>query len=150
MTIASNESCGVTGPLEVHGENLWARNGQKLILPLWSNRDDADLHYEWRLIQAPEGSVQQVEQPSGDSTLTAPGCRQVYVDGRVPTFTADVPGNYVFQVRAVELSTGASALGEATLVVTSCQRSGPDGGCAVSPGLPVLLAGLIILRRLCR
>lgn len=148
MSLPSDVSCGSPGPLEVHGQRSTALVGEKQRLTFWSNREDGHLHYQWRLLHSPAGSLQRVEQPTGDSTLTKAPCLQVYFDGTVPNFTPELPGRYVFEVRAVESSTGQLALGQAELDVTATAREAwGAGGCSVGAGLPLLVAGLLLLRR---
>ena len=102
MTTPNVDACGAPGPLEIHSRHTQALVGEKVRLPLFSNRISGTLiRHEWSLISSPPSSGKLLAQPSGVTRLaTSNTCERAYSDGFVPNFTADLPGLYVFEVRA--------------------------------------------------
>ncbi len=116
MSIPIPIECGTVGPLEVHGQETHAIVGEKQVLVLWSNRSKAVLRYEWTVRSAPATSRLFLAEPSGLTAEVATAtCQKPYFNGSVPNFTPDLPGLYVFDVRAVEQATGQVAFGEASM-----------------------------------
>ena len=150
-TVAPDPTCGSpAAPLEVHGQPTTALVGEKQRLALWSNRrQDSELRFQWRLVSSPAGTGQAVVQSQGVSPMIRDwDCQHAYSDGSVPNFTPDLPGLYVFEVRATELSTGQVATGQGSMLVAAPRWAAhaPETGCSVVGG-PLLLVGALLLRR---
>jgi hypothetical protein len=146
-SLAPDSTCGSTlAPFAVHGQATTALVGEKQRLALWSNRLHTELRFEWRLIDSPGGTTQVVVQPGGVSTMSR-DCEHAYSDCDVPNFTPDLPGLYVFEVRATELSTGQVAIGQGSMVVSAPSRGFEPGGCSAMGGWPLIAVGLLLLRR---
>lgn len=88
------------GPFAVHGGGTLAlKKGEKARLPLFANRNGAAIEYTWTVTQRPSGSNAVVENPQGAVTMSR-HWEYAYVDGSVPSFTADEDGEYVLQLHA--------------------------------------------------
>jgi hypothetical protein len=88
------------GPFAVHGGGQIAlKRGDTLRLPLFANRNGAAIEYTWTVRQRPSGSTAVVENPKGLVTASR-HWQYAYVDGRKPSFTADVDGVYVIKLDA--------------------------------------------------
>ena len=81
------------------GGSLTLKKGEKVRLPLFANRNGAAIEYTWTVLSRPGGSRAAVEHPNGAVTMSR-HWQYAYVDGSVPTFTADVDGDYDLQVHA--------------------------------------------------
>jgi hypothetical protein len=73
--------------------------GEKFRLPLFANRNGAAIEYVWTVVSRPAGSKAAVENPKGVVTMSRHWA-YAYQDGNVPTFTADVDGEYTLQLQA--------------------------------------------------
>jgi hypothetical protein len=88
------------GPFSVHGGGVLAlKKGEKARLPLFANRNGAAIEYTWTVKQRPAGSQAVVQSPQGAVTMSR-HWEYAYVDGNVPSFTADADGDYVLQLSA--------------------------------------------------
>ena len=88
------------GVFQVHaGGAIMLKAGEKLRLPLFANRNGAAIEYTWTVKARPDGSKAPVENPTGIATLSR-HWEYAYTDGNVPSFTADVAGNYTVQLQA--------------------------------------------------
>ncbi len=75
------------------GGQLSLKKGEKVRLPLFANRNGAAIEYTWTVKSRPAGSKSVVENPKGAVTNSR-HWEYAYVDGSVPTFTADADGQY--------------------------------------------------------
>jgi hypothetical protein len=81
----------------VHGGgSITLKRGEKFRLPLFANRNGAAIQYKWTVTSRPPASEAPVENPEGAVTMSR-HWSYAYQDGHVPTFTADVEGDYVLQ-----------------------------------------------------
>ncbi len=142
------------GPFKVHaGGTLMVKHGDKVRLPLFANRNGAAIEYTFTVTQRPKGSTAAIDNPKGAVSLSR-HWEYAYVDGSVPTFTPDVPGEYVVQLKGV-LAFPDRAYPEATESVSELRITvEPKAqGCtnAVAPlhgpAAALLLAALGVLRR---
>lgn len=81
------------------GGHLSVKAGTKVVLPLFANRNGAAIEYTWSVASAPAGSKAAVENPAGAVSMSR-HWEYVYEQGRAPTFTADVDGDYDIVVDA--------------------------------------------------
>jgi hypothetical protein len=87
-------------PFAVSGGGfLSLKAGEKIRLPLFANRDGAAIEYSWTVTQRPAGSSVAIVNPKGAVTLSR-HWQYAYPDGHVPSFTADLDGDYTLQLSA--------------------------------------------------
>lgn len=88
-------------PFKVSGGGIMTllKRGEKVRPPLFANRNGAAIEYTWTVSKRPEGSKAAVQNPKGAVSLSR-RWEYAYVDGQVPSFTADVDGEYVLQLDA--------------------------------------------------
>jgi hypothetical protein len=87
-------------PFQVSGGGFVSlKRGEKFRLPLFANRNGAAIEYKWTVLSRPAGSTAPIENPTGAVTMSR-HWQYAYQDGSVPTFTADVDGDYVLQLSA--------------------------------------------------
>lgn len=139
------------GSFKVHGGGrISLKAGEKFRLPLFANRENAAIEYVWTVTTRPVGSSAAIQNPTGAVTVSR-HWQYAYNDrDGVPTFTADVDGEYVLQVKGT-LSFPDRAYPEAR-ESTSELRMSVDGGsggktgCAAIPvGAPLFGLGLVML-----
>jgi hypothetical protein len=76
--------------------------GTDVMPRLWVNRENRALRYTWELVGRPSGSEATIDNPEGAARLSTP-FEYHYLDGNVPNFVADEPGEYTVRV-TVELA----------------------------------------------
>ena len=105
------------------GGSITLKRGEALRLPLFANRNGAAIQYTWTVTSRPAGSSAAVENPKGAVTVSR-HWQYAYVDGHVPTFTADVDGDYTSSSRPCSPSRTARypSIGPSTAVL---HRQGP-------------------------
>ncbi len=87
------------GPFRVNaGGSIKLGKGEKLRLPLFANREGKAIEYTYTVSKRPAGSSAAVENPIGVASLSR-HWEYAYTDGNVPTFTADVAGEYSIQLQ---------------------------------------------------
>ena len=131
------------GPFRVHGGgSILLRAGEQLRLPLFANRNGAAIEYAWTVKQRPAGSRAAISNPQGVVSMSR-HWEYAYVDGSVPSFTADVDGNYELQLQA-KLVFPDRAYPENREATSSLKlQAAPDqGGSGCSTGLDLSLAAL--------
>ncbi len=100
---ANPEDClNPNSPFRVHaGGRVSLKKGEKFRLPLFANRNGAAIEYVWTVKEGgrPAGSKAAVVNPEGVVTLSR-HWEYAYSDGNVPSFTADVDGEYDIQLQA--------------------------------------------------
>ncbi|MHB8877663.1 MAG: thrombospondin type 3 repeat-containing protein, partial [Myxococcaceae bacterium] len=144
------------GPFKVHGGGaLTLKHGESVRLPLFANRNGAAIDYTWTVIARPKGSSAPIENPKGAVTMSR-HWEYAYVDGSVPSFTADVDGEYTIQVKGV-LAFPDRAYPEAKDSTSQLKLQVGDpaapGACSAIPmgaplaGLGIALLGLLRRRR---
>jgi len=128
--------------------------GEKFRLPLFANRNGAAIEYTWTVKARPAGSKAAVINPTGVVTMSR-HWEYAYQDGNVPSFTADVDGEYDVQLQA-HLAFADRAYPENRDSTSSLKlNASPDGkggaaACSVIPvdaSLAVLGLGLLGLVR---
>jgi hypothetical protein len=88
------------GPFRVSaGGAIGLRVNDRLRLPLFANRNNAAISYTWTIAARPAGSTVAIAQPTGLAGLSR-HWQYAYLDGQVPSFTADRAGTYTLQVEA--------------------------------------------------
>ena len=88
------------GPFRVHGGGqVLLRDGEKFRLPLFANRNGAAIEYVWTVKARPSASKAAINNPQGVVTMSR-HWEYAYRDGDVPTFVADVDGEYDLQLQA--------------------------------------------------
>lgn len=139
-------------PFRVHAGGLMkVKPGERLVLPLFANRQGVRVTYRWTVTRRPEGSRIAVTAPVGVAgnevrwQLSA-------VEGEQPAFEPDVPGDYVLQVAATLESPDRSypEVGTSTSELRLDVEGPHAGGCAQAPAgilLGVLGLALRALRR---
>ncbi|MFT3709947.1 MAG: thrombospondin type 3 repeat-containing protein [Archangium sp.] len=142
------------GPFRVHaGGQITLKAGEKFRLPLFANRNGAAIEYSWTVKTRPNGSKAAVVNPEG-VVSTSRHWQYAYLDGNVPTFTADVDGTYDIQLQA-KLAFADRAYPQNRDATSSLQlNASPDGngvrGCSAMPidaSLAALGLGLLALAR---
>jgi hypothetical protein len=146
------------GPFRVHGGgSILLKRGEKFRLPLFANRNGAAIEYAWTVVQRPAGSTAPILNPQGHVTMSR-HWQYAYTDGNVPSFTADVDGEYTLQLQA-KLAFADRAYPEARESVSDLKMTAtPDGKtggqtCAAIPmdaslmGLGFALLALVRRRR---
>ncbi len=84
---------------QVHGGGaVQLAAGEEVRLPLYANRNGAAIEYVWTVVSRPSGSRAAVTNPRGAVAMSR-NWQYAYVDGQVPTFTADVEGEYELQLQ---------------------------------------------------
>lgn len=98
---SAKEDClDPNGPFRVHAGGLvMLKAGEKFRLPLFANRNGAAIEYVWTVKVRPSGSSAAINNPEGVVTMSR-HWEYAYQDGAVPTFTADVDGEYDIQLQA--------------------------------------------------
>lgn len=135
------------------GGTMFLKVGEKIRPPLFANRNGAAIEYTWTVTKRPSGSKAAVENPKGAVTLSR-HWEYAYVDGQVPSFTADADGEYQLQLSA-KLAFPDRAYPDQTTSTSSLGLNVGDGAaaraCSVAPFgagmLPLGLALLSMLRR---
>jgi hypothetical protein len=141
------------GPFRVHaGGQVMLRAGEKFRLPLFANRTGAAIEYVWTVKSRPSGSKAAITDPQGVVTMSR-HWEYAYQDGNVPSFTADVDGEYDLQLQA-KLAFADRAYPENRDSTSSLKlNASPDGKaqtCSAIPldaSLAVLGLGLLALAR---
>lgn len=144
------------GPFRVHGGGtITLQKGEKFRLPLFANRNGQAIEYQWTVTKRPNGSSAPVENPKGAVNMSR-HWEYAYLDGAVPSFTADVDGTYELQLSAnlvfadrayPEAKSSTSAL---ALTAAPDSSNGPKACSVAGAGLPMWglgLAALGLLRR---
>jgi MYXO-CTERM domain-containing protein len=98
---SNKEDClDPNGPFRVHAGGLvMLKAGEKFRLPLFANRNGAAIEYTWTVKARPTASKAAVSNPQGVVTMSR-HWEYAYQDGNVPSFTADVDGEYDIQLQA--------------------------------------------------
>jgi hypothetical protein len=136
------------------GGKLALKKGDKVRLPLFANRNGAAIEYTWTVKSRPAGSKAVVERPTGAVTMSR-HWEYAYVDGNVPTFTADADGEYDIQLQA-RLAFADRAYPDQRESTSSLKLqvgNGNPSSCAALPGpagglaLGAALLGMLLRRR---
>lgn len=142
-------------PFQVSGgKTLVAEKGQAIRLPLYANRNGVGIEYQWTVVTRPEGSSAAIEHPVGAVSLSR-DWQYAYPDGQVPTFVADVDGEYRFQLSAKLVFPDRvypdqrEALAATTLKAQGGSAPVAGGGCSTAAGAP-LLGALVALGAMLR
>lgn len=146
------------GPFRVHGGGtIVLTAGEKFRLPLFANRNGTAITYNWTVTSRPGGSKAAIENPVGAVSMSR-HWQYAYVDGSVPTFTADVDGEYVIQLQASLVFPDRAYPDKRDSVSDLKMTATPDGkpgahGCTAMPidasiaGLGLALLAMIRRRR---
>jgi Thrombospondin type 3 repeat len=135
------------GPFRVHaGGAMLVKSGERLVLPLFSNRQGAQVKYRWTVTKRPEGSRVAVSAPLG--AASSDWRWQLASLGETPAFEPDVPGEYTLQVAAT-LESADRSYPEVTQSTSelkvSVEGARHAGGCAQAPaGLLLGVVGLAL------
>lgn len=144
------------GPFRVHaGGATMLKAGDKFRLPLFANRDNAAIQYIWTVKSRPAGSKAAVVNPEGVVTLSR-HWEYAYSDGNVPSFTADVDGQYDIQLQAKlafadrAYPSNSESTSSLTLNATPDGKGGTTQTCSAVPldaSIAALGMGLLALIR---
>ncbi len=141
-------------PFKVSGGGQIAlKKGEKFRLPLFANRDGAAIEYQWTVTSRPQGSSAAIVNPKG-AVSTSRHYQYAYLDGSVPSFTADADGDYVLQLSA-KLVFADRAYPESQTSTSDLRlRADPAGNqlkCSVGEAgaslMGLALGGLALIRR---
>jgi MYXO-CTERM domain-containing protein len=127
--------------------------GEKFRLPLFANRNNHAIRYTFTVAQRPAGSRAAIENPTAVTSLSR-HWQYAYLDGNVPSFTADLEGTYDIQVKA-ELQFADRAYPDKLVATSSLKMTvlpeNKPGSCSAIPvdaSFAALgLAALTLLRR---
>ncbi|MBX5483331.1 MAG: thrombospondin type 3 repeat-containing protein [Myxococcaceae bacterium] len=143
-------------PFMVHGGGLLAlKKGETAVLPLFANRNGAAIEYTWTVTKRPSGSRAAIVNPKGAVTMSR-HWSYAYEEGKAPTFTADVDGEYEMQVQGTLVFPDRVYPDVTTSTSTLKLKVGADpvaAACTMLPGmsglgaLGVALFGLLGRRR---
>ena len=154
---SNKEDClDPNGPFRVHGGGfVTLKAGEKFRLALFANRNGAPIEYKWTVISRPASSKAAIANPVGAATLSR-HWQYAYLDGSVPSFTADVDGDYKIELSANLAVPDRTYPDQRTSTSQLKLTATPDGGsggrtCSVTPmgaGLGAMgLALLGLIRR---
>jgi hypothetical protein len=125
-----------TLPFTVHGGgSITLKRGEKFRLPLFANRNGAAIQYKWTVTTRPSGSQAPVENPEGNVTMSR-HWEYAYQDGHVPTFTADVEGDYVLQLQGKLVFPDRAYPDSDTDTADLNLKANPSGGVMACAALP--------------
>lgn len=128
------------------------KTGIKVDLPLYANRQGANINAKYSITKSPAGSNAAIQHSDAYATRSA---RYAYMfDGDKPTFTPDKAGQYVIQVTG-NLAFPDRAYPEVTsstsTLTLNVGQGGKAGGCTAiplgAPAIGVAVALLALLRR---
>ena len=120
-----------------------AKAGEPIQLPLFANRKGASIDYVWSIVTKPGGSVAGIENAKG---TVVQDVNYLYKYITPPTFTADVEGNYSFQVTGTlrsAIQQSPDAQSNQSTAAFNLQTAASAAGCAAFPAAPA--AGLAAL-----
>lgn len=134
------------------GGSVTLKSGDKFRLPIFANRNGAAIEYTWTVASRPQGSKAAITNPVGVVTMSRHWA-YAYRDGEVPTFVADVDGEYAIQLQAHLAFADRAYPDKRDSNSTLSMKATPDSalGCSSAPfgasAAFALLAGLAALRR---
>lgn len=135
------------------GGRVSLKRGETFRLPLFANRNGAAIEYVWTVREGgrPAGSRAAIINPEGVVSLSR-HWQYAYPDGNVPSFTADVDGEYDIQLQArLAFQDRAYPMNrESTSALKLTADSKNAGSCAAFPvdgSLAALGLGLLALVR---
>lgn len=136
------------------GGHIALNSGEKVRFPLFANRGNAAMTYEWSIKTAPGGSSAAISQPTGIVSASR-HWSYVYENGSVPTFIPDSDGTYVVTLKAHLLFDDrlykGSDTATADLTLNVGQGSSAATGCTALPfGAPIAGMALVALGLLAR
>jgi hypothetical protein len=140
-------------PFTVHGGGaITLKRGEKFRLPLFANRNGAAIEFKWTVTSRPSGSEAPVVNPEGAVTMSR-HWEYAYQDGHVPSFTADVEGDYLLQLQGKLVFPDRAYPDSDTSAADLALKATPGAGaaCAVAPiGGALGALSLLVLARLRR
>jgi len=151
---ANPEAClNPKSPFQVNaGPELTAKTGETVRLPIFANRNGVAIEYQWTVKSRPAGSEAAISSPIG-SVSASRDWQYAYPNGEVPTFTADEPGEYTFQLQAKLVFADRiypdqqTAIGQTKLTSTGDSAGGCSAAALGAPSLAALIALLALKRR---
>jgi hypothetical protein len=98
---SNREDClDPSGPFRIAaGGQVTIRVNERLRLPMFANRNGVPIKYVWTALIKPTGSTVAVINGTGAAALSR-HFEYAYVDGRIPSFTPDLPGAYNLRLAA--------------------------------------------------
>lgn len=128
-----------TASFRVYVPALLGNPGEPFRIPLFVNREEQGIRYQWTIVSAPNGSRATVSNPVGESERSL-SHELVYAPGAAATFTPDVRGEYRVRVVATTIGAdtvtgelGAQAEHIATFVAGGTTEA-TSGGCSTAGG----------------
>jgi len=144
------------GPFAVSaGPAVQIKKGETVRLPLFANRNNTGIKYSWTVKTRPNGSEAAVSNALGEVSASR-DWQYIYPNGEVPSFTADIDGEYELQLSAELIFEDRVYAGaeykKAEPVITRLKAEGGEAastGCSAALGAPVpfALLALLALRR---
>jgi hypothetical protein len=143
--------------LQVYTPSLLVQTGEDIRLRLFANRENQELDFSWRIVQAPKGASMAIENATGVVSKSTP-FEYNYAEGEEPVFMAEEPGEYEIEVsiitRGADLQTSelnAKSVFKARIVAQGASIS-TSVGCEQSNQsafyiLSLLLAMITVVRR---
>lgn len=136
------------------GGKIQAEKGQSVRLPLFANRNNVAIEFQWTVTKRPEGSSAAISSPRG-SVSASRDWQYAYPNGEVPTFVADADGDYEFQLAATLVSPDRVYPDKREATATAKLAAGggtsPDaGGCSAAFGAPLIPLALLGLAAIWR
>jgi uncharacterized protein (TIGR03382 family) len=140
------------------GPTVYAKKGDTINLPIYANRNNMGIEYQWTVSKRPGGSSAAISNPQG-AVAVSQNWQYVYPRGAVPTFVADEDGEYQFQLDATLVTSDRQYPEVGTAVAFTSLYAGTDGeggessssgGCSASAWgapVPMALVALLALRR---
>lgn len=146
------------GTLAIYAPSLLVHVGEQFRLPLFVNRDDLEVEYQWTVLSAPSGSSATVSNARGVVKTTVDH-EYVYGEEAVAFFAADEPGVYQIKVSVTTMEpdpiTGEIAARSEYLVEVTADGTSGGKACRVTQGglgapgfaLVALIAAALLSRR---
>jgi hypothetical protein len=131
------------------GPTLTIKAGQEVRLPLYANRNNVPVSFQWTVTTRPSGSSAAISNPTGLVSASR-DYKFAYPNGAVPTFVADSTGTYEFQLAGTLLAPDTLFKdSQRSIASTKLVANDSAGGCSVVWGapLPGALIALLALRR---
>jgi hypothetical protein len=135
------------------GPTIQAKKGETVRLPIYANRNNVAMQFQWTVKSRPAGSEAAISSPTGSVTASR-DWQYAYPDGEVPTLVADADGEYELQLAATLVFPDRVYPDQVAATATAKLTAGDDGtgsssGCSVAWGapLPAALLGLLALLR---
>jgi hypothetical protein len=116
--------------LKVYSPSLIVETGVEIPLKLFANRENQEMEYSWRVIQAPTGASLAVANSRGTVNKSTP-FEYHYEEGLEAVFSPDVEGEYLIEVTVTTVGADVET-GEVGATSTFTSRLVAQGGALAS------------------